>query len=210
MKLQQIDNYFRNTNGAKTEIIPIGYGSEAFKDALTNRLGDRQAYILIDGMWRESATGKATERLYGLTSEQLDLFNAYDALKEGMEMVGYGENIEHAEEGYEYSFFDELNCEFTKLNDPIFFDKMIYARRKKMSPIEKRNSEILNSILKQFFTEYNSDKPFVFLNSLLNPDAIDRPSYKLVDVYEDFSRHWIHLQVEKLYLEVMIAVNNEK
>ena len=130
MKLEEVKNEFINDDGIKIKIIPIGNGSEKLARELHKRLGARKAYGLTDNTWGADYFGNEHTNTYGLPEKDLALFNAYNHLEEGMEMVGYGEG-QSEEEGFNYFRFNTSYSRFHILISPKFHDNNIYARRKK-------------------------------------------------------------------------------
>ena len=146
MQLQEIKNEYITSNGTKIEIIPIGGGSDILYQSLNERLGVNAVYYLSGVKWISRASGRLNNHIYGLSRKDFVLFNAYDVLREGWEMIGYGNNIDHAEEGYEYSYLNTLATEFTESDKLKFFDDVIYARRKK----EVKEPELIVEVGKQY------------------------------------------------------------
>ena len=131
MKLEELNNEYRNGDGEVKKIIPLGYvGSRELYHIANERLGHNCLYyISIDG-WVPNAGGSSTETFYGIEERDFHLFEAYDHLEEGWEMIGYGEGIVFQEE-YKHSKFDIRTKKFSKHLDWFIDPKSIYARRKK-------------------------------------------------------------------------------
>ena len=126
MKLQ---NEYIAEDGARTTIIPIGNGNPDLSLKLEERLGVGKVYRLKSNNWTHGHIALVESYFYGLEEEDYHLFNAYDALEEGMEMVGYGD-FEKLEDGYDYFLYDGRVKEF--FVNPHFgmSEGLIYARRK--------------------------------------------------------------------------------
>jgi len=86
MKLEEL---YRTEHEGKT-LIAIGNGSSEIESVGRERIGRDKFYISTSGKWVAEATGSATQFLYALEEKDFDLFDAYDSLPEGFEMVGYG------------------------------------------------------------------------------------------------------------------------
>ena len=157
MKLEEIKNEYVGSDGTKTKIIPLGdIGSEKFALSAKDRLGHGELYVIINDEWDYGYDGLDEGSIYGISERDLALFNAYNYLEDGMEMVGYGENIKYEEEGYDYFCYDKEKGDFNKFieeNSLRFHDKIIharydviYARRKKA----EENPELVIELGKQY------------------------------------------------------------
>ena len=127
MKLEELNNEYVESDGTKIKIIPIGNGSGELKWKLNERLGEKKAYYLKVGKWVANYTGVCRWMLYGLPEKDLALFNAYNHLEDGMEMVGYGDCEQ--EEGYDY--YGLHVGRFIEVESLVLDPRFIYARRKK-------------------------------------------------------------------------------
>ena len=117
-------------DGTRTTIMPIGNGNPDLTLKLKERLGDSKVYMLRNNNWKLNNLTSVTTFLYGIAEKDFILFNAYDALEEGMEMVGYGEGKKH-DEWYDYFVYDGRVKEFTINPHFVMSRGLIYARRKK-------------------------------------------------------------------------------
>ena len=72
-----------------------------------------------------------------------------------------------------------------------------------------KRSEILNSILSQFFTEYDEDHPYIFLNSLSYHPSLDNYPFVLQGAYEDFNHLWLHEHITAIYNGVIAALESK-
>ena len=129
MELNEIKNIYRDGEGNVVKIIPVGNGGAEFAKMLTERLGVNKVYCLRQNRWIHGLNGNFIDNSYGLAEKDFNLFNAYNYLEDGMEMVGYDGGEQ--EEGYEYLAYSVLAQEFF-INPHFGMNKgSIYARRKK-------------------------------------------------------------------------------
>ena len=174
MKLEEIKNEYVGSDGTKTKIVPIGNGSPELGRILTERLGVAKIFLRFRGKWRGGGNGRNKNSDYGLPEKDLALFNAYNHLEAGMEMVGYGDNTT-GDRRYEYFNFDVENEKFplTDAHDFIKRENLIYARRKK----EEEKPELVIEVGKRYVTrggkktepiKLNSDPYFSFITLVDN------------------------------------------
>ena len=130
MKLEKIKNEFIHDDGTKTKIIPIGNGCFQLATTLKERLNDKVVYTLNNGNWIKEGVGDSVNFYYGISERDRDLFNAYNYLEEGWEMMGYGD-LSRMENEYEYAYFREQSVSFIKISVSQLSAEYIYARRKK-------------------------------------------------------------------------------
>ena len=146
MKLKEVKNEYINDDGTKTKIVPIGNGSEERAGKFRERLGECALYVYRGNKWLIGANGHDADMAYGLPEKDLALFNAYNYLEDGMEMLGYDGGEQ--EEGYEYLAYSVLTKEFF-INPHFGMSKdLIYARRKK----EEEKPELVIEVGKEYVT----------------------------------------------------------
>ena len=131
MKLEGLNNEYRSEDGEVKKIIPLGYvGSEDLYNTAKERLGIDKLYYISDDGWNREASGRYPNTFYGIEEWDYHLFESYNHLEEGWEMIGYGDDSV-VESGYEYLFHDARVNEFFKSPHQNLNTGHIYARRKK-------------------------------------------------------------------------------
>ena len=131
MKLEELNNEYKNGDGEVKKIIPLGYvGSNELCNTAAQRLGSHGLYVLRHDGWNRFSNGYSHKCFYGIEERDKLLFEAYDHLEEGWEMIGYGDNSV-VESGYKYSFYDTRTNSFFKFPHLNLIPDQIYARRKK-------------------------------------------------------------------------------
>ena len=131
MKLEELNNEYKNGDGEVKKIVPLGYvGSKKLYNAAIERLGKDGLYSIAQDGWEPYFSGSCPYRFYGIEERDFPLFEAYNHLEEGWEMIGYGNNS-LIESGYEYFFYDVRVNEFFKSRHQNLSPDQIYARRKR-------------------------------------------------------------------------------
>lgn len=141
MKLEKLTNRYNKSEEEEVNIIALGYiGSNKLYETANDRIGYGRFYHLTAEGWKHNATGYSRERFHGIEERDLNLFNAYNYLTEGMEMIGFLEE-EIVEEGYYYFEFYPFLESFQQVGTYTAADTLqhmtelhknsIYARRKK-------------------------------------------------------------------------------
>ena len=172
MRLEAINNVYVKTDGTKTKIVPIGNGSEERAKKFRARLGECALYVYRENQWLIGANGHDSDMTYGLTEKDLALFNAYNYLEEGMEMVGYGDNMT-GDKGYDYFNFDVENEKFplTDAHDFIKREHLIYTRRKKV----KEGINLDGSLYDHFMKDTESTTGLININGFDVPLPVREP-----------------------------------
>ena len=136
MKLEELNNEYKGEDGEIKNIIPLGnVGTQELYKTVKKRLGDNKLYRLTVDGWEIDVSGCYPESIYGIEERDKLLFEAYDRLKEGWEMIGYGDSS-LVESGYEYFVYDNRSNEFFKHIHRSLIPQQIYARRKKEEGIK--------------------------------------------------------------------------
>jgi hypothetical protein len=131
MKLEEL---YKHDEDGKT-YIAIGNGGEDLYRQAIGRIGRTRFYSLTRGKIDQGYTGRGIHPFYFLEERDFQLFNAYEDLPEGWDMVGYGDGTTVEDDNYDYGYRPNSAALFAhKPADGVFFEDAIYARKRKEAP----------------------------------------------------------------------------